>query len=241
MLYAFKRSLEVKPKPTTHSLWASAMGDQYIQMHAVYSEGKPFSWRQALTAWDACWGRTCKDHGISPAEGQVLRGRGARYLKDIYDELDDVTVLGHRYPSERQVGNHLITGTISVIRAFEQEDKGKAGRTVQIIFVDDAATHAPSPTEANRRLDYVLAFYGLSLEMRNKYRKLASRVRTMLYLSRLPKLVEYKVDSWGMGHAARWVRDVLRAIEQRILYPRASQRCSYCEYKDLCDVSNTRS
>jgi len=241
LFYAFKRGLEITPEYTVHSLWAYTLGAHYIKIHAVYSEGKPLSWAKVLDSWDTGWGLVCKANNVSHAEGQSLRGRGARHLKEVFDELDSVSVLGYQYPSERRFDNHLVTGHIDVIRALEDKDKGKSGRTIQIIFVDYLSTHVPSTTEANRRLDYVLALYGLSLDIRNKYRKLAAKVKTMVYLARLPKLIEYKVDEFGVRHAARWVGDVLRSIEQKIFYPRASQRCAYCSYKVFCDVSNARS
>ena len=238
-MYAFKHVYEVEDQrpPTVHELWGKVLGDVFVWMHSQLYDEKSVTWGGLLTEWENRWGEAGKALGADLTELTRARNRGARHVRELFDSIQpDMGVLGVQYPCWRSIGGFTIHGHVPVIRIFEQKDKGKSGRQLEIVTLDTMATRTPTEFEASRDFLFILHKYGLEPELRKSFRKIAKDISSVVYLPRVPKLASFKITELAGRQALRWIAWVLEGIELGHFYPRVGGHCTFCFYQPVCDI-----
>lgn len=239
LLYCFKHVMCIEDgrPPSVSELWGLVLDDMFIWIHAQLLEGRSLSWSDLLEEWELRWGQAGKTTGANLAEMVHARNRGARHLRDLFDSLQPrMEVLGVRYPCRREISGFVVEAEVPVIRVLEQQDKGKSGREIQIISMDPISLKTPTDFEACRDFGFVFDKYGLEMELRHRFKKVASKVVSMVYLPRIPKLAEVKIPELAGRQTIRWASWILDSIRLGHFYPRAGAHCSACFYQPVCDV-----
>jgi len=220
-----------------HIVQARAVGEMFVWVHTQLMVDRQLAWGAILSEWEKRWGALGKAKGYKLSD--IFQGRdfGARALLDVWESITpNMEILGVQYPCRRTIGRWELLGQVDVIRALETKGKGRSGRTIQLITIDPISRHAPNLTEAGRRMDYLMAKYGLENDLRQAMDKLG-KVEAYVYLPRIPKLSQLEVDGSAFRSAMRWCEWVFEGIEAGHFYPRASSDCMVCEYAGICDVS----
>lgn len=215
---------------------ARAVGEMFVWIHTQLMINRQLSWGAILSEWEKRWGAIGKDKGYPISD--VFQGRdlGTRALLDVWESVTPNTeILGVHYPCRRTIGSWELVGQVDVIRALETKGKGRSGRIIQLITIDPTSHRTPMPSEAGRRMDYLMAKYGLEAELRQSMEKLG-KVETCVYLPRIPKLATLEIEGSAFRSALRWCEWVFEGIEAGHFYPRTGTTCSACEYAEICDV-----
>lgn len=221
---------------TAFEAWARTIGRVYVDIHFRLSEERSITWAWILNHWEKQWAGECRKHGIGMGEAHLYRNRGCRTLLQVFEAIHpDMEVLP-LYPASRDVNGFHIHAKVPVIRIVETRGKGRSGRRVEIISIDAEASRMPTDFEACRRMDYLVHKYGLELEVRHRFRKIAKDVVQMVYLPRIGRLASIKVDEKHLRQALRWVGYVLDSIKRGFFYPRTGDRCGGCAFREVCDV-----
>ena len=232
--FALRYVYRAPAKPKTYpTVLGEDLGAMFVWIHAKLMENRELSWSKILVEWERRWG-TRKFR-----MDEMLAGRefGYRTLLDVWNAIrPELEVLAYKYPLRRVIGDWEIHGSIDVVRAYETKGKGYSGREVQLITVDPYSTKMPVPHESGRRIDYLLAKYGLELDVRSSFGKIAKKVTTWVYLPQLGKMAELDVDESSWRSAMNWVTWVLEEIDAGHFYPRTGSQCNACPYIRICDV-----
>jgi hypothetical protein len=240
LLFAFRHiyNVHLDERPTIGALWAEALGEVFVWMHLQLHDKPVLRWTDVLSHWQTKWAKLLEKHGHEPATGFSGYQRGCRHLLEVFADLpENLQVLKIKYPCSQKVAGYELGGYIDVVRATEIPGKGRSAREIQLITVDPQGARKPSPFEASRRIDYLLAKYGLEADLRRSFHRAAKEVTAWVYLPRLPVMAQLVVNEKGLRQALQWVEYVIQAIEQALYYPRMGTYCQSCQYATVCDVT----
>ena len=229
-LFEFVYKIEMEKKLSDQDLWAEALCEMYTWIHRRLAEGH-VTWGSILDRWEDSW--LDSKRGVSPMNLEVLHGRGARHLLEIFNDLSEhMMVLGVEYPTIMVFGNFKVSMSIPVIRVVHPPKA--VSPVVQLVIFDREST--PNGFEQCRRLDYALAKYLLPVQLRKEWNEDLAKLRLLVYQPQVPRLVEAQSDTEAGVAAKNWILWVLQGIEEGLFYPRAGDSCRSCPYRLVCNA-----
>lgn len=232
-MFEYLFGIKIEQAPDPQLLWAQALGDTFTWIHRELAATGLIKWGSILDHWEVVWNRAVLP--IKPMEKQVLYGRGARHLLEVFNGLSEhLTVIALDYPIRKEYGRFVLTLQIPVIRLMH--DPKYIRPTVQIITYDYHSS--PGAFEQCRRLDYAAIKYSIPKSIRDEWHggDNKARIRCLTYQPRIPQLEEFEVDPQLGMQADQWIQWVFTGIQEGLFYPRAGESCVRCPYRRVCDV-----